>query len=178
MTREGEGAILEVKVSEREKEPFDPEEEEGRRNEAAHPPTHALLQGPGRPRGPHCPSFLASLSPSCLRTWKPFLQDCPTSLSQKHVPSLTFLFNLQVFLPLHLQTPFPCYLPKREEINKSSVVSVFALGPTWGAHLSPTMNSSSLYTFRACTVPHLVAICLSEAGCRLPTGPDASRGLA
>lgn len=40
MTREGEGAILEVKVSGREKEPFGPEEEEGQRSKAAHPPTH------------------------------------------------------------------------------------------------------------------------------------------
>lgn len=40
MMREGEGAILEVKVSEREKEPFGPEEEEGQRSKAAQPPTH------------------------------------------------------------------------------------------------------------------------------------------
>lgn len=38
MTREGEGAILEVKVSEMEKEPFGPEKEDRQRSKAAHPP--------------------------------------------------------------------------------------------------------------------------------------------
>lgn len=60
MTREGEGAILEVKVSEMEKEPFGPEKGDRRRGKAAHP-LHGSSPESGGVQGPRRPPFLSSV---------------------------------------------------------------------------------------------------------------------
>lgn len=123
------------------------------------PPIHAHTLFPHcsplpvRPQGPRCHSFLSSLwllasSSSCLPAQEIFsrlvLPTPPTHPPPIHPPTphpppqafaLTFLFNLQAFLPLCLQTPFPCYLSKRKKNQRLS--SFFPLGPTCRACLCP-----------------------------------------
>lgn len=152
--REGEGAILEVKVSEMEKEPFGPEKEDrrgGGGGKAAHPSAwlySSVWWGPGSAPPPFpLQCLVVSIllqSPPCIGT---LLQDRP-HLRLPEACALTFLFNLQLLLPFPLQTPFPCYLRKRERERKqtqSSEVSSLPLGPLPAEHVCiPMVNCNSL----------------------------------